>query len=633
MPSLFDIQRENNRQARADDKKFWKNFVYFFELVAPKAGVGADATSSYESNLFPLVLNPQSITLSEPFTVSTTPTLDGGLFVEENGVISRQLTITGQTGFKPRRGPEGAYMSPATKFEDAQKSSFHYRGRTSPDALSGQRHFHFLQDRVFRTYGDLKRNPLLAEETQLFWHNPKDDEHWEVVPITFVMNRDARRPVSYQYTIDLLVVGPGNKRKPLESEDTGLLNGIKDTIRNARNALDNLNATIRDVPSEVLEDLKREVPILGGAIDVVGLVTTVIPAFANAAAAFIEGGASLISAPFDTITRVTNQLDTALNNLVGAPFRAKDSILQSFRRMEDAFDRFGIHPQTFASNVQQQLANERRRQELTTSVPQDALLLAEQNPPQSLRQIDALGTGLLAGDRGRARAETGLARNEPLTKSGDNYVLKQGDTLPRLAARFLNDKTRWRQIAVLNGLKRPYISEQRLPATRRIGDQLLIPSPEEPPTDLANSGVVGVSLLAPEAEKLLGSDLRLIQAGDDARGFFDMEIDDEGGSVDYKLSRGVPNLEQAIRTRLTTEQGTDVLYRQLGYKRIIGLGVQVVDEEMAEFRLVEAVEADPRITGVRAVEFDKSQPDVVDVEMDAEVRGFNEQIPVRVPLT
>lgn len=634
MPSLFDIAREDRRQAIANDTKFWKNFVYFFELQAPKAGIGARTSSETGSSLFPLVLNPQTITMSDPFTVSATPTLDGGLFVEENGIISRQLTITGQTGFAPRKGPKGADYDQNTKFEDAKgRSSFRYRGKTGPQKLSGQRHFHFIQDRVFRTYGDLKRNPNLAKDTRLFFHNPKDDEHWEVIPQSFTMDRDARRPFTYQYTIVLLVVGTADIEPAQESEDTSMLAAIKNIIRGARGFTDNLNATIRDLPSEILMELNEAVPGLSGAVDVVGLVTSAVPAFINATSAFVDGTTSLITTPINSVTRLTRQVEAALTNLVSSPFRARDSILQSFRQLEDAFDGFKVHPQTFATNVQQQLSSERRRQELTTSVSQDSLLVAEESPSTSLRQVDDLGTGLLAGDRERARAETGVARNEPATKSGKVYVVQQGDTLPRLAARYLDDKTRWRQIAVLNGLRSPYISEQRLPATRRIGDQILIPSPEEPPTDLPTLGIFGVSLDAPESEKLLGSDLRLTDAGDDARGFFDMEVDDEGGSIDFKLSRGIPNLIQAVRTRLTTEQGTDVLYRQLGYKRIIGLGIREVDQEMTEFRLTEAVEADPRIVGIRAVEFSTSQPDVVDVEMDAEVRGFNDQVPVKASLT
>lgn len=635
MPSLIDIAREDRRQDIANDRKFWKNFVYFFELRAPTGGIAGTPSDTIESSIFPLVLNPQTITMSDPFTVTATPTLDGGLYVEENGIISRQLTITGQTGFAPRTGPKGAQYTQNSSFENTEGASFRYRGKNTPAMLSGQRHFQYLQDRVFRTYGDLKRNPNLAKDTKLFFHNPKDDEHWEVIPQSFTMNRDAARPLTYQYSIALLVVGTGEEDvEPLfPSEDTSIFNSMKDVVKTVRSAIDNANATLRDMPSEILAEIEQQVPALKGAVDLAGLVSTTIPALINGASAFVEGGASLIAAPFNTVTRITSQLDLALNNLAGSSFRGGDTVRQSLRGMQDAIHRFGVHPQTFQSDAQRQLADERRRQELTTSVSQTALLAAEAAPSTSLRQLDGLGTGLLAGDRGRARAETGLARNEPVTRSGKQYIVTQGDTLPRLAARFLKDKTRWRQIAVLNGLRAPYISEHQLPFTRRSGDEILIPSPEAPPSELVGAAGFGIGTEATQAERLLYTDLRLVQSDDAPQNFFDMEIDVEGGSTDFSLAAGIENLTQGIRTRLTTEQGTDVLYRGLGHKAVVGVGVQVVDEEMTEFRLVAAVQADPRIVGVRGVEFTQTQSDVIDVEMDAEVRGFGEQVPILVPLT
>lgn len=620
MPSLFRIQEETNRQNAQRDDKFWKNFVYFFELQARG-----------ETTLFPLVLNPQSVQVSEPFAVTVTPTLDGGLFVEENGVIVRNLNIVGTTGFRPRTLPNGAKYTLGTPKLD-KDASFHRRVKTVGDKLSGQRHFQILQDEVFRTYGDLKRNPRTARDTKMFFHNPKDNEHWEVVPQSFVMDRDARKPVSYQYSISLLIVGKSSGIPELKtSEDNSLFSVMKNDILLARNALDNLNATLRDLPRVVLDELDRVVPGLKGAVDVGNLLLVSIPAFGNAISAAVEGGADVIAAPFSTLNRFTRQLNTAVNLLVTAPFRAADTIIQSFRRLEDAFDQFGVHPRLFLTDAQQQLIKERSRQELITSVAQDDLIAAEQRPLNSLSAVDDLGSGLLPGDRGRAQASLGVGRNEPLIRSGRAYVITQGDTLQNLAARFLGDKRLWRQIAVLNGLKAPYLSEQRLPFTLRIGDVILIPSDEPPPSATPTLGIFGVSLDAPVAERVFGADLRLDESDNGAKSV-DMAIDLDGGSIDFLLVRGVPNLEQAIRTRLTTEQGTDVLYRLLGYKRVVGIGIQEVDREIVEFRLVEAVESDPRIVGIRAVEFDTSRPDVIDVEMDAEVREFDESVSLQATL-
>lgn len=42
----------------------------------------------------------------------------------------------------------------------------------------------------------------------------------------------------------------------------------------------------------------------------------------------------------------------------------------------------------------------------------------------------------------------------------ESVVVQQGDTLPSLAATYLGTQSRWREIAVLNGLRAPYISDR-----------------------------------------------------------------------------------------------------------------------------------------------------------------------------
>jgi hypothetical protein len=72
--------------------------------------------------------------------------------------------------------------------------------------MSGQRQFQFLQDRIFRLYSDLKQNPDASAGTKLYFHNPKDQENWRVIPMSFTMSRAAPRSTMYFYDIQLLVV-------------------------------------------------------------------------------------------------------------------------------------------------------------------------------------------------------------------------------------------------------------------------------------------------------------------------------------------------------------------------------------------------------------------------------------------
>jgi len=621
MPSLIKILAEDLRQETADDEKFYKQFLYFFELVAPIGGLNAEVGgSTVISSIFPLILNPQFISMTDPFTVQPTPTVDGGLFVEENGVVMRQLTIRGHTGWFPK--PNRAMT--ISDFSTPETASFESRGKQVPVSLSGQRHFQFLQDRVFRIYGDLKRDPALAKDTSLIFHNTKDDEHWLCIPQSFTMERDARRPLLYVYNIEMMVVDKGDFTEISFSEDKPLLDQIKDGIRTIRSAIDNVTATIQDINgfiNEVADVATGALGIIDSAIDLVGAGTN-----------FLQSGANVIAQPLNKLSQIVTDTDQVIEDVLNSPLRAGETVAQSFRNLQNAVEKFQIHPRFLDSVVESQLQDERRRQELTTGSSRGALNAAKDNPPQSTTALSKLGTANMPGDKSRAQGELGVGRNEPRFPSAQEHRLAQGDTLTRLAAKFLGDARLWRKIAAINALRPPFISTQKLPGTLTVGDPILIPSTAKPPQNRPLTTVFGVPTDRPAAEQFLGTDLRLDPAPASARGFFDMVVDTERGATDFKLIAGVDNLKQAVRTRVTTERGTDVLYRRLGYKRLVGLGIAVVDRELAAFRLGEAVSADPRIAAIHGLRLKASTDDAIDVEIDAAVKDLNEQVAVTAEL-
>ena len=96
---ILDLARENTRRVITRDDKYFKRMLYFFELRVPANGTQTPVPGSY---LYPLVIPPTSLRMSEPFAVEKSFTLDGGLFVEENGILARELTVSGTTGFAPR---------------------------------------------------------------------------------------------------------------------------------------------------------------------------------------------------------------------------------------------------------------------------------------------------------------------------------------------------------------------------------------------------------------------------------------------------------------------------------------------------------------------------------------------------
>jgi hypothetical protein len=630
--STLNVIREAARQAATGDDKFFKKLLYFFELRVP-AEVSFGGITSFT---FPLVLNPESYSLEEPFTLEATPTQGGGLYIEENGIVQRMIRLRGHTGFKPRRMPR----QPASllSLKPDKKSFTRELPGLVADLVSGQRHFQYLQDAVFRTYADLKRDPATSEETFLFFHNPKDDEHWLVAPQRFALDRVAARSTLYTYSIDLLVVDRADAVDEDFSEDKGWLDQVKDVLRMVQSGFDLVSGAIRDLTALTAE--------LTGVIKDVGKIIDSATNILTATQDFISGVTELIQVPYTLLNSVTELIDEALD-IQTALVEAKDEIQdipdtvkQMFRNMADGIDRIGTHPEAFETPAQKELRQTRRRQELATSASAEALAAAESaTPPQSLAEVESMGTALLPGDAQRARAELGVGRNVSRFTGAREIAIAQGDTLANLAARYLGDARLWQHIAAVNGLKPPFVNEQAavnldkgdespLPGAAGVGQKLLVPNFAKPPQAQPLLPVLGVRQDEPAEVHLLGSDLAL-EPVPGARGLYDIPIDIERGATDAKTVRGVANLRQAVVTRLAIERGTDTLYKRMGMQRVVGLSIAAIDLETARFRVSEAVGQDPRIAAVRRVEL-ASTNDLLEVDLDAEVRGFTQSTNVKV---
>jgi hypothetical protein len=125
----------------------------------------------------------------------------------------------------------------------------------------------------------------------------------------------------------------------------------------------------------------------------------------------------------------------------------------------------------------------------------------------------------------------------------------------------------------------------------------------------------------PIADRLLGEDFALVE--DRETGLVDLVVDAKSGGTDAQRVRGIDNLKQAVITRLSTELGTDPLYRALGVQRTVGIGSYAVDSEIIRIRLRAAVAADPRVEQVSIASLSlTTAADTIQAEMDAVVRGL-----------
>jgi hypothetical protein len=612
------VIRERLRQERAFDQDFLTAPTYYFELRVPPETNTAGATSF----VFPLVLAPDQISVTEPFTLSETETQGAGLYIERNGIIRRTIRLRGTTGFKPR--PYRGDTFPAIQASDIKKG--YNRGVLDRSlnnaagllAFSGQRHFQFLQDAVFRTYSDLLQTPRYATRTFLVWHNPKDDEHWLVEPRNFKNERDRSSRTTYPYDIELLAYAPADDIGRVFSEDKNVIDTIKDGLRMVNSAVRTARGAIQDV-TNLVNTLDK---LVNGIATTINNATSVL----DDAADFVNGSAEFIASPFDAVTSVTTNLAAGLEALGDATVSVPDTIFQSLRQVQDSFDRLGQFPEFFRTDSQTSLRRAQRNSELSTSKSRATLeAAAARTPPNSFQGLLALGTANLPGDLQKAEGELGIGRELVSYQSAVEYRVASGDTLQNLASRFLGDARRWRAIAVLNRLKPPYISTSGIPGTATIGSEILIPSTNPPPVQRTLTPVLGVDPEESGAERLLGADAKLTRvAGTDT---FDIEIDVEGGSEDIKLASGVDNLKQGILSRLRTEKGTNQLYREVGVDRIIATQDAALNRDIVLFRIAQAVRADPRVVAVQNLR-SRSELDKVEIEFDVQPINYSGSIPV-----
>lgn len=629
---LSDILEEEARQRRQDDARYLQFGIYFFELEFPSEAVtvGPPSGGASQSYIFPLVLNPESIQVVDNFTLAKVPTSGGGLYVEESGVLERALVIKGHTGMRPRvaraySAAPGASTYPTTAFNIPEPS---FRERTSTaafGALSGQKHFQFLQDKVFRTYGDLKRTPQFSEATTLNWHNPKDQEHFRIIPERFRMTRDIRRKFLYQYEIVCTIVGRANPRSAqLVEPDKSVFDQINDAVRTVRKAINYANAAINDIVGFV-NDIEG---VFRGATGIINDAIAVVNNVDSAVTAIERVGTNVATVPLRQARNAVANLENLAQNITGLPFRVEQTAAQSLRNFEDAIDHFSLLPDIFQENPVNQLARDQNRNVNAQRSTQAALQASAARRPTSATEANVRDSQAAPGDLARLQDPLYVPAEAPRVRSASAEVVQSSDSLAAIAGRYLGDARRWRELAAFNRLRFPYISRSGAPGTLAPGDEILIPSEAAPQNLTRVPGIYPGDPEAPAQERAYGRDLSLVPNRD---GTVDFAIDPASGNTDFTEISGVDNLQQAITTRITTEQETDPLYRGLGYRPLIAIGFASADADLVRVRIGEAVLADPRISSLQDVVFEATTPaDAVQVRIDAAVRGFRE--PVRLNL-
>lgn len=581
---------ESLRQQVTGDSDFTEPLTLIFELVLPGNSLGT-ASSSY---LFPLQLAPQAYGISEPFSVEVTPTQNGGLYVEEGGIVQRRIRLRGTTGFWPAPLP---IQPPITRTPPAGSSySRQLPPMVATNILSGQRHFQWLQDSVLRTYGDYKRDPTTSAETRLYLHDPQNGEDWLVCPMAFSSERSSQSPLEYPYDIDLLVLDKDVELDIISpSSDRSLLQAMGDTLRATQGFLRRATAAVNDLTA-VQNQLSLAVHGVGA---VVGQASTLVGAVAN----FVAGTSELVQSPYQAIFSVAQGCENALRiaaNLRGLGLTLANwprPIEQRFHALTTAAEQLGLAPNAFIPTA-------------GTLRTQQAIVAAPTTTPATLQSFAAIqgqGSQGMPSDSTLAASktqQTARISDYPYTIA---YTVQSGDSLTSLAVRFLRDARLWSVLAAANDMSPPVLpsapAKSKGPAffgsLLRVGQTLRIPTIAAPVAATQNAAVLGARPEQPPETQSLGVDIQTVI---DARGQRDWALGSTDGLPDIGTIEGEANFEQAMTARLMVERGTAILYPNLGLPLLIGTAQASADWQQVRLRVQQSLGADPRVRQVQNVE-------------------------------
>lgn len=237
--NLFGIERfdedhwqGNAYRARAD----WLR--YGFAIV-----VASGDTFLLNSEPFYLDVPPQSINQKEIFSTHVQATRKG-VIVESEGVVFKDIVITGTTGIFPgERGgsntpkPNLSSLTSAPKPVSGVDPSTGRSKKNSVPQISGYEEFQRLRQ-FFLSYAKQK----VDSKGQVFFAflNEKDEQYLIVEPLEFTMERSARSPLNYNYRIVLKAIAPTSeliKQGAKSSDKLGILDQIINLSNNVSASL------------------------------------------------------------------------------------------------------------------------------------------------------------------------------------------------------------------------------------------------------------------------------------------------------------------------------------------------------------------------------------------------------------
>lgn len=561
-------------------------------------GTSIVATTGANAIEFVFKMNPQSLSMNEPAAVQIVPTQGGGQFIEHQGSIYKDITIAGTTGLRPSKKAaplipvlnipnpfSGRSIDPETQLPDREKTQSGFE-----DLLT-------LKN-MFRHYFDIKRNPVIAHRHIMVWQNGKEGEWWIVEPMAFKTNRDGGSPLTTKYDIQLRTIKRFDHRQlnlPIDS-------------RKKRNGFIRLNQRLAEFSRLLANNLSIATALSDRTVGVGQATLNNIIGPAKSLFDGLTGVTTVSSRAFLVPRNTTTALAQSALGLMAE--------LQSSQAALNAYKQDGVATQLSTAwhayrgifRVASSVAAEDSLYSSSTAQKFSGRARAYNNPASGPPRSGGSPTNV---SNARAPGGTQIA------------AVTSFDTIFTLTQRYLGDQARWKELVLLNDLKAPYIDPTGNGIeVLRPGDQILVPSNG---VELQSGVEQDLSQEKDILTKRLGRDLRL-SSFDAAGGVtdFDLVVNSRG---DIDTIEGVPNLEQAVEIKFSTEQGTLPTHPSFGLQVPIGSKANIRTLIGFQLNARASLLADSRISDVNRLNF-RIEGNTVTVNAELQVADVNESLAV-----
>lgn len=298
----FQIRHSAEDGSVNHDAKFSRG-VFVGDFGA-NTGTGVDTTISHDIlSGIALDIPPQSLQFSNPFAINVSATNDG-ILEEHNGIVFRNITISGNTGVYTKRGLQissekstanailstlfpsainafGA-LSDQLKKVNGNKPVNTISGDNDDMAVNGGAASFWRLHNFFIAYAELKKRKI-NQNVRLVFGCPKDGIEYVCTPLSFDWKRSATDPLIYNYSIQLKAWDISNSisipKSDVLSFNPDDPNQVKDMLKkmiDARNAMLKAKNVLLGVNNDVGSVLNVFAQGIGVLKDVSGVAYDVL---------------------------------------------------------------------------------------------------------------------------------------------------------------------------------------------------------------------------------------------------------------------------------------------------------------------------------------------------------------------